>query len=304
MSSMLRRAMPRRALGATPKHELGRIPWRALSTGATPKHALGRIPWRALSTTTTRSGPLTATEWQRLRDEGNAPPLRFPIGTPVKCFVGHSSKWPRGTVVAHNFREPSWPAEQPTAAYQILLDDEWVLSGRSNAIWAPADVDEIIQTAFRFELGAPAECRIGEDEWVKCTVVGYMYSERSWPEGQYAPYQVRIEAALPGAIDARADELAASGQHIWLPKDTPDAIREPWPERDERLQALAALRGTMLSDYEYAEKRKAIIHSVPPPSTAGSEPCSHSHHDGHHHHHHHHDGSCSHGHAHGHDHDH
>ena len=101
--------------------------------------------------------------------EGTALPLRFPLGTPVRCFVGGERDWVRGTVIAHNHREPSWP-EHETVPYQILLNDNEI-SGAQNAIWAPADNDDIIRTDFRFSLGEQAECRIGEHEWAQCTGV-------------------------------------------------------------------------------------------------------------------------------------
>ena len=110
------------------------------------------------------------------------PSLRFPIGTPVRCFGGDET-WLTGTVVAQHYREANWPKDQPTAAYQVLVDDEH-LDGteRSNAIWAPADTDDMIQTNFRFALGAIAECRVGLEEWCTCTVIGHIYRERHWPE--------------------------------------------------------------------------------------------------------------------------
>ena len=102
----------------------------------------------------------------------------------------------------HEYREPSWPAEQPTAPYQILIDDEHIVGPTgANAIWAPADVDELIQTNFRFPLGADVECRVGEHEWVRCAVVGYMYAEKEWPSEKFAPYQVRVVSVLPGSVE-------------------------------------------------------------------------------------------------------
>ena len=102
---------------------------------------------------------------------------------------------------------------------------------------------------------------MSQDEWVRCTVMGYLYREKSWPDGQYAPYQVKIEGVLPGPLDPRAEELAASGSLIWLPQDTPESIRHVSDERIERLEALVKLRGTgVLSNDEYRERRKVVIH--------------------------------------------
>jgi hypothetical protein len=210
---------------------------------------------------------LTVPEWQELASSGNAPPLRFPIGTPVRCFVG-SQVWPRGTVIAHDYREENWPAEQLSAPYQILLDDEWVQGG-GNAIWAPADVDEMIRSAFRFGLGETAECRVGEEEWARCTVTGYHYRESEWPDWQYAPYQVRVDSVLPGCLDERAAALAAQGALIWLPRDNAEIIRTPSAERFERLTALAALASSgVVSGDELREKRKEIIMSDSPEDKA------------------------------------
>lgn len=193
--------------------------------------------------------------WQELAKQGKTPPVRFPLDTPVKCFVG-SDEWLTGTVVAHDYREPSWPDEQLSAPYQILLDPP----EKGAAIWAPADVSEIIRSNFRFALGAAAEARISQDEWARCTVVGYLYRETKWPEGQYAPYQVQVTGALPGPVDERAESLA--GKAIWLPQDTDECIRAVSEERLERLEALVNLRATgVLSDEEYQERRKAIVAS-------------------------------------------
>ena len=181
------------------------------------------------------SGDMSAGAWMDLARNGSAPPLRFPLGTPVKCFVG-TDEWLRGTVVAHNYREPSWPASQLSAPYQILLTDDAPPDAR-NAIWAPADVDEIIQSDFRFGLGEVAECRLGEHEWVLCTVVGLLYRELKWPEGQYAPYQVRVDGVLPGSVDERAKTLADKRQLIWLPRDADDCIKARSALREERLKA-------------------------------------------------------------------
>ena len=123
------------------------------------------------------------TAWQDSAAAGTAPPLRFPIGTPVRCFAG-SDGWLRGTVVAHQYRESSWAAELPTVPYQVLLDSENGAAGEEpSAIWAPADVEEIVRASFRFELEDVVDGRVAQDEWVRCTVVGRYYREADWEEG-------------------------------------------------------------------------------------------------------------------------
>lgn len=46
--------------------------------------------------------------------------LRFPVGTPVRCFVGDNN-WLGGTVVAQNYREAGWPEERPSAPYTFQV---------------------------------------------------------------------------------------------------------------------------------------------------------------------------------------
>ena len=235
----------------------------------------------------TGTGDLTADAWMELATSGQAPSLRFPLGTPVRCFVGDG--WKTGTVVAHNYRDETWPAERAAAymppsnrrpaplvyarllqfssrpptcrcrPYQILLDDHLIHDERTNAIWAPADVDEIIQSNFRFPLGAAAECRVGKDDWVRCTVVGHLYREKKWPAGRFAPYQVRVGDVLPGSQVTELKSLAR--QLIWLPKDNAQNIRDFSDLRWERLQALVEQRDSGLLDAEaFAEQRRELIH--------------------------------------------
>ena len=206
---------------------------------------------------------LAVVQWQNSAQAGNAPPLRFPVGTPVQCYVG-GDDWVRGTVVKHNYREESWEAERPAAPYQVLLDDQHVEGTEQNAIWAPADVDEIVRSAFRFNVEDVADCRVSEDEWVRCTVVGRMYREADWEEGKAAPYQVRVDGVLPGCRDDKIIGLAASGDAmIWLPRDADSYIRAASAERDERLQALVGLaQSGALGEEEFKEKRRAVIHSA------------------------------------------
>ena len=187
------------------------------------------------------------------------PALRFPIGTPVRCFVGGET-WLAGTVVAQHYREANWPKEQPTAAYQILVDEKHLDGAeRSNAIWAPADTDDMIQTNFRFALGATAECRVGLDEWCTCTVIGHIYRERHWPAAQHVPYQVRVESVLPGSINDVELEMLV-GKLIWLAKDDAQNIRAVSAERAERLRLLVRQREDgLVGEEEFAEQRARIV---------------------------------------------
>jgi hypothetical protein len=202
------------------------------------------------------------TDWQDSAAAGKAPPLRFPVGTPVECFAGDDG-WLRGTVCAHQYREPSWAAELPTVPYQVLLDSMPGEAGEPSAIWAPADVEEIVRASFRFELEDVADCRVAQDEWVRCTVVGRYYREKDWEEGTCAPYQVRVDGALPGCRDDSVLSLAASGDAlIWIPRDAESYIRAASEERDERLRALVGLaQGGVLSEEALQEKRRGVIHS-------------------------------------------
>eukprot|EP00310_Coccolithus_braarudii_P025161 CAMPEP_0183335896 /NCGR_PEP_ID=MMETSP0164_2-20130417/4040_1 /TAXON_ID=221442 /ORGANISM="Coccolithus pelagicus ssp braarudi, Strain PLY182g" /LENGTH=259 /DNA_ID=CAMNT_0025505325 /DNA_START=1 /DNA_END=781 /DNA_ORIENTATION=+ len=194
--------------------------------------------------------------------------VRFPVGTPVRCYVG-DDEWLTGTVVAHNYREPSWPKEQPSAPYQVLLDDEHLAgSERPNAIFAPEDSDELVQLNFRFPLGALAECRVGLDDWCRCTVMGYMYREERWEAGRYAPYQVRIESVLPGSINA--EELGKlKGKVIWLTKDNAENIRAISEEREQRLASLLEeKKAGLVGDEEYLDRRRTAIHAAESPPHA------------------------------------
>jgi hypothetical protein len=79
-------------------------------------------------------------EWPpSLEEDPNAAPdapLRFTVGTPVKCRVG-PEEWAPGTIIQLWYSEPNWPAGS-FAPYKVRLDD-----GRN--IFAPADIDQVIQ---------------------------------------------------------------------------------------------------------------------------------------------------------------
>lgn len=71
---------------------------------------------------------------------------RFPLGTPVWCFIG-GEQWAPGTVIAHNYEEPTGVFNP----YQIRLTD-------GHLVYAPADDDAGIRRATM-----QAECTHGHD---------------------------------------------------------------------------------------------------------------------------------------------
>ncbi len=189
-----------------------------------------------------------ARAWQMAYMKAGAPPLRFPLGAPVECRVS-AGKWARGTIAAHHHREPSFPPDAKVP-YQILLDEADRPNPEQNAVWAPADVDECgacsrappsahshphalasphparmraVRAALRFKVGDAVECRIGATHWATGTIVAHFYREDSWPESQWAPYQVKLDEIDAEAADALS--LASSGELVWSPADTDDVIR-------------------------------------------------------------------------------
>ena len=46
--------------------------------------------------------------------------LRFKVGDVVECMIRENT-WATGVIVDTNYREPYWPASQPSAPYQIAL---------------------------------------------------------------------------------------------------------------------------------------------------------------------------------------
>ena len=59
----------------------------------------------------------------------------------------------------------------------------------------PPEPGPVPTTTLRFEVGTRVRCRIGpgEDGWSPGEVVSHWYRGASWPTGQYAPYQVRLD---------------------------------------------------------------------------------------------------------------
>ena len=55
------------------------------------------------------------------------------------------------------------------------------------------DLPVTTASELRFEIGRTVECRLGPETWARGKVVGHMYREDDWPEGQKAPYQVLLE---------------------------------------------------------------------------------------------------------------
>ena len=54
--------------------------------------------------------------------------------------------WARGVVVAHHYREATWPADR-WMPYQVRLDAGPASSDEEELIWAPADLDACIRRA-------------------------------------------------------------------------------------------------------------------------------------------------------------
>lgn len=133
-----------------------------------------------------------------------APKLRFRPGDRVICNCGD---WEAGTIIGLWYREDEWPRGQ-YAAYQVQLDS-------GNMVCAPNDVDECIRSAagtpiaLRFKPGDRVLCNCGV-EWEAGTITMLHYREATWPEGQFAPYQVQLD----------------SGRMICAPSDIDECIKE------------------------------------------------------------------------------
>ena len=121
------------------------------------------------------------------------------------------------------------PAEAASILEEDLADfmppedffHEW--KAGNNKPWPPAMEVEIPEPGdppdveLRFPVGTRVECCVarGPNGWRPGTVVGHWYRAKMWPTGQYAPYQVKLDAF---------DNM------IFAPQDTDNCIRaEPKP---------------------------------------------------------------------------
>ena len=92
------------------------------------------------------------------------------------------------------------------------------LEDLGHEVWAPRDDDDVIRSGLRFAPGAAVECRLeqhapggaagaGGGGWVRGEVVAIFHREPSWPEGRWAPYQVRLESGRTVHAPADADDV-------------------------------------------------------------------------------------------------
>jgi hypothetical protein len=76
------------------------------------------------------------------------------------------------------------------------------------AEWPPADKPPVAENMeLRFGLGAAVECRIGAAEWAPGVVVALWYREPSWPNGSFAPYQIRLDDGRDLFAPADMDQI-------------------------------------------------------------------------------------------------
>ena len=73
------------------------------------------------------------------------------------------------------------------------------------AEWPPAPEP----IPLRFTVGTAVLCRIGPQEWSPGTVQKLWYRESNWPDGAYAPYQIKLQ----------------DGREIFAPQDMDQVIR-------------------------------------------------------------------------------
>lgn len=69
----------------------------------------------------------------------------------------------------------------------------------NNVPWPPEPVNpdpgEAPETELRFPVGTRVECCVsrGPAGWAPGTVVAHWYRAPSWPTGQFAPYQIKLD---------------------------------------------------------------------------------------------------------------
>lgn len=73
------------------------------------------------------------------------------------------------------------------------------------AEWPPAPEPPEL----RFAMGTAVLCRIGPQEWSKGKIIQLWYREANWPEGAYAPYQIKLQ----------------DGREIFAPQDMDQVVR-------------------------------------------------------------------------------
>lgn len=115
--------------------------------------------------------------------------LRFGMWDRVQCKIGN--EWSSGAVVAHYYRDPSFPLGF-AAPYQVKLDTDDTL------VYAPADDDKVIRKEeLRFPVGHHVQCMTAGDTgrlgWSSGVVVGHHYRDPSFPIDFTAPYQVKLD---------------------------------------------------------------------------------------------------------------
>ena len=70
------------------------------------------------------------------------------------------------------------------------------------------------ETPLRFKVGSRVECCFGTDHWASGTVIKLWYTEDSFAQGFYAPYQVELD----------------DGDLIFAPEDSDRCVRRAPPE--------------------------------------------------------------------------
>ena len=78
----------------------------------------------------------------------------------------------------------------------------------------------------RFKVGTRVECNVrlesGKSRWLKGRVLQLYWRDYSWPEGQFAPYQVQLDESIPGSTHTPSNARATK---IFAPADNDCCIR-------------------------------------------------------------------------------